>query len=178
MAPMLSIFTIIKEKKKLMIKKHCLCKISIWWWEEVKVCCVCVCVTDWVRERSEFSTQYSLVSLSISFFLSVPTMHTLSIKMEGGNGNRQWKDWKRKRETKRAREASRFGEEHKSMSHNVKVTKQKKHLKMQYEGRMHRGKKEQRGAPQLHKCWTLWIKSLSAVRGERSAGSPGWKQQG
>ncbi len=49
---------------------------------------VCVCVTDWVRERSGFSTQYGLVSLSISFFLSVPTMHTLSIKTEGGNGNR------------------------------------------------------------------------------------------
>lgn len=68
------------------------------------MCVVCVCVTDWVHARSWFSAQYRLVSLSISFFLSVPTMHTLSIKTEGGNGNRERKT---EREKEKPRESAR-----------------------------------------------------------------------
>lgn len=45
---------------------------------------VCVCVR--VCARSGFSTRSGLLSLSISFFLSVPAVHTLSIKAEGGDG--------------------------------------------------------------------------------------------
>lgn len=76
--------------------------------ESVVCFCVCECVcvwereTDWVRERSRFSTQCCLVSLSISFFLFVPAMHTLSIKGVEPEGKRlKWREKDKLRELTR-----------------------------------------------------------------------------
>lgn len=54
-------------------------------------------VKSLVYKRSGFSTQYCLVSLSSFSFLSVPTLHNLSIKAEGGT--------ERERETETEKEA-------------------------------------------------------------------------
>lgn len=73
------------------------------------------------HERSGFSTQYSLVSLSVSFFLSVPTVHTLSIKTKGGNGNSERKIER----DKRRHQGSQWGQLL-WVLRNVKATEQKK----------------------------------------------------
>lgn len=51
-------------------------------WEGEQVCVVWV--KSLVYKRSGFSTQYCPVSLSSFSFLSVPTVHNLSIRAEGG----------------------------------------------------------------------------------------------
>lgn len=55
-------------------------KVSEWEGDSVG----CMWVKSFVWKRSGFSTQYRLLSLSSFSFLSVPTVHNLSIKAEGG----------------------------------------------------------------------------------------------
>lgn len=55
---------------------------SVWVGGRASVCSMWV--KSLVYKRSGFSTQYCLVSLSSFSFLSVPTLHNLSIKAEGG----------------------------------------------------------------------------------------------
>lgn len=55
---------------------------SVWVGRRPSVCSMWV--KSFLYKRSKFSTQYCLVSLSSFSFRSVPTVHNLSIKAEGG----------------------------------------------------------------------------------------------
>lgn len=58
-------------------------------------------VKSLVYERSGFSTQYCLVSLSSFSFLAVPAVHNLSIQAEGGKEREHESETEKKTQTEK-----------------------------------------------------------------------------